>query len=285
MHFHHYPNIDRYADQILPFLEQQEAANNLMIGLILHLQQKPEEMATASLYAVKKGEEVVLAAMRTSPDMPFLVYGEAAYLEKSAQKLCEELAALDFSTERILGPTTYVEPFVELWKKHFALEAESVMGLKVFRLDQLKAVRISEGTFRVAEEKDIPLLTDWRIAFDKETFSKDTSQEKGLQMVREKVENQDLFVWEVEDEVVSMAAKARPTRHGIAVNYVYTPAEHRKKGYATSCVAELSQHLLDSGYEFCCLFTDAANPTSNKIYQEMGYEWVTDFLEVKLIKG
>jgi predicted GNAT family acetyltransferase len=285
MHFHHYPDIEVYADQVLPFLEREEAANNLMIGLILHLQQKTEEMATASLYAVKKGEEVVLAAMRTSPNMPFLVYGEPAYLEKSAQKLCEALGALDFSTERILGPTSYVEPFVEIWKKYFTLEAVLVMALKVFRLDRLKTVRMSEGSFRVAEEKDVPLLTHWGIAFDKETFSRDTSQEKGLKMVREKVEKQDLFVWEVDDEVVSMAAKARPTRHGIAVNYVYTPAEHRKKGYATSCVAKLSQHLLDSGYEFCCLFTDAANPTSNKIYQEMGYEWVTDFLEVKVIKG
>jgi hypothetical protein len=121
MHFHHYPDIDQYADQVLPFLEREEAANNLMIGLILHLQQKPEEMATASLYAVKKEEEVVLAAMRTSPNMPFLVYGEQVHLEKSAQKLCEELGALDFSTERILGPTSYVESFVELWKKYFAI--------------------------------------------------------------------------------------------------------------------------------------------------------------------
>jgi len=88
----------------------------------------------------------------------------------------------------------------------------------------------------------------------------------------------DIFLWD-DGRPVSVAARNRPTPHGISVGYVYTPPELRGRGYATSCVAALSQHLLDSGYEFCTLFTDLANPTSNDIYQQIGYRPICDYDE------
>jgi hypothetical protein len=80
-----------------------------------------------------------------------------------------------------------------------------------------------------------------------------------------------------------MAASARPTKNAIAVNTVYTPPENRGNGYASGCVAQLSQRLLDSGYKSCVLFTDLANPTSNKIYQNIGYKPVADFTAYEFI--
>jgi predicted GNAT family acetyltransferase len=77
-----------------------------------------------------------------------------------------------------------------------------------------------------------------------------------------------------------MAMKLRPIRNGISVSYVYTPPHLRRRGYATACVAELSRSLLASGYTFCALFTDQANPTSNHIYWEIGYRPVADFDEI-----
>ncbi len=68
-----------------------------------------------------------------------------------------------------------------------------------------------------------------------------------------------------------MAMSAGKTAHGIRVTGVYTPPEFRKKGYATACVGSLTQKLLNDGNEFCFLYTDAANPTSNSIYQKIGY--------------
>jgi len=76
-----------------------------------------------------------------------------------------------------------------------------------------------------------------------------------------------------------MAAKTRPTEKGMTVGGVYTPPELRGKGYATSCVAELSRHILQSGKEFCTLYTDLANPTSNSIYKKIGYTEVCDSVE------
>ena len=74
-----------------------------------------------------------------------------------------------------------------------------------------------------------------------------------------------------------MAAWVGHTEQGVRIGYVYTPPAERKKGYASAVVAALSQRLLDEGSPRCFLFTQAANPTSNKIYRALGYEHVCDF--------
>ena len=68
--------------------------------------------------------------------------------------------------------------------------------------------------------------------------------------------------------------RPRPVRR---VGPVYTPPEHRGRGYATSLVADLTAERLSTGLAFCFLFTDLANPTSNAIYARIGYEPVADW--------
>ena len=84
------------------------------------------------------------------------------------------------------------------------------------------------------------------------------------------------MIWEADGKPVSMAGYSGPTPNGIRIGAVYTPKDQRRKGYASACTAGLSQHLLDLGFQFCFLFTDLLNPTSNHIYQQIGFEPVSD---------
>ena len=73
-----------------------------------------------------------------------------------------------------------------------------------------------------------------------------------------------------------MANYTESTPNGIGINLVYTPPEFRRHGYASACVAALSQYLLNQEHRYCFLFTDLTNPTSNRIYQTLGYQPVGD---------
>lgn len=74
-----------------------------------------------------------------------------------------------------------------------------------------------------------------------------------------------------------MAGAGGRTPNGIRISAVYTPPDLRCRGYASALTAAVSQDQLNRGRRFCFLFTDLANPTSNKIYQEIGYRPVCDY--------
>jgi predicted GNAT family acetyltransferase len=50
-------------------------------------------------------------------------------------------------------------------------------------------------------------------------------------------------------------------------------------------VACLSQSQLDAGKRFCVLYTDLANPTSNRIYTRLGYRHLYDAVFLSLVGG
>jgi hypothetical protein len=93
-----------------------------------------------------------------------------------------------------------------------------------------------------------------------------------------RIDKGQVFLWE-DPEPVSMAAKGRPTEHGITISLVYTPPNFRNRGYATSCVACLCGELLESGFRYCTLYTDLSNPVSNSVYKRIGFTEVCDSVD------
>jgi predicted GNAT family acetyltransferase len=88
-----------------------------------------------------------------------------------------------------------------------------------------------------------------------------------------------LWMWEVDGEPVSLGGHREPVYGVSRVGPIYTPPEHRRHGYAGALTGEISAKLLASGNQ-PCLYTDLANPTSNKIYAQLGYLPVTDFVDL-----
>ena len=88
------------------------------------------------------------------------------------------------------------------------------------------------------------------------------------------------YILEVDGVPVSMATINKTLQSVFGVAGVYTPPYFRKKGYATACVAELCRQQMKKGFTKAVLYTDLANPTSNKIYMEIGFTAIADSLEI-----
>lgn len=149
------------------------------------------------------------------------------------------------------------------------------MRMRVYELRHVQMPDLPQGRFKASGTAEIPTIAKWMQAFELEALGKIHDQD--LPRAERLVSTGNVFTWVVDEKVVSMAMKARPIAHSATVGGVYTPPEHRRQGYAGALVACLSQHLLDEGYQFINLFTDLENPTSNKIYQAVGYHPVCDF--------
>jgi predicted GNAT family acetyltransferase len=165
-----------------------------------------------------------------------------------------------------------------MWQRLTGQAYYRAMAQRIYELKNVNPVAPVTGQFRRATEPDRRLLLDWMIAFSVEAFEGTDPDVARLErnvesMLTSKIRG--AYIWD-DGQPVSFSAYGGITPHGCRIGPVYTPPEFRGRGYATACVATLSQRLLNNGREFVFLFTDLANPTSNHIYQVIGYNPVCD---------
>ncbi|MFE4333161.1 GNAT family N-acetyltransferase [Streptomyces sp. NPDC056831] len=131
------------------------------------------------------------------------------------------------------------------------------------------------GRPRTATAADRELLVRWHRAFADEVGQPSTHAER---QVDERTASGSLTLWEADGVPVSMAGVSPRIAGTVRIAPVYTPAEHRGRGYAAAVTAQVSRAAREDGAREVLLFTDLANPTSNGVYQRIGYRAVSDRL-------
>ncbi|MES5893251.1 GNAT family N-acetyltransferase [Bacillus cereus group sp. RP43] len=262
-----YENVIRFKEDVIPFLEKNEQENNLLLG-VLQVAEEPMFMAAA-----KQGEEVTIVFLQTVEKQVIVATFEIS--EEAIVELAKQLTNVYPDIPGLIGNKKIVQKLAE--EIAILEQKKTTLGMEqgVYKLKQVKKKWSGDGIFRAVNSDELPLIEQWIYQFC-EDVRLPTTKEEAKQTAHTLITNSRLFGLEVDGRLVSVAAKTRPTKNNITVNFVYTPKEARKKGYASKCVAALSQRMLDEGYETTTLYTDLANPTSNKIYQEVGYEKIMD---------
>lgn len=141
-----------------------------------------------------------------------------------------------------------------------------------YRLDQVTAPSGVAGRARVATPADLDLVAGWRSGFQHDIGG---HSDDNIAAVRGRLVSGQIWLWENTGQPVAMAAETAPAAGVARINLVYTPPPHRRRGYASALVAFLAQRILDSG-NVPSLYADHANPTSNGIYQAIGFRKVDD---------
>ena len=271
---HRFTEPKAFLTQAEPFLRAKEVENALMLGIC----ESARFDDSCYLATVEEDQGVVACALRTPPHGALLTRADRQALELLASDLADKYQDLS----AVAGPEPAVGDFARLWAARTGVAAGPAMRMRVFEARRVVQPRLPAGTFRAATEADLPTVSRWAAAFIEEAGLDEPSDPDDV--ARERIRESSLFIWE-DEQPVSMAAWAGPTGRMVRINYVYTPPEHRGRGYASACVASLTQQLLNEGFAQCCLYTDLANPTSNKIYQAIGYRPVCDAAEYNLGAG
>jgi predicted GNAT family acetyltransferase len=273
-HIKRFDTAGDFLEEVGERLYAHASVNNLMLGICERLVAEPTAYTDPFFAVVSDSQGVpLLAVVMTPPHNLILAEGED--FEVGLPALIEYLKANGIAPPGVIGPVDAAEAFFNRWTVAAGLGGEVAMYQRVYELRQVYLPKLPPGHFRIAHAEDCSRIAGWIHDFNLEALAKD-------QPVKEEwaeglIEKGKVFIWEDGGQPVAMAMKSRPLKDSSTVSGVYTPPEHRRKGYATALVARLSQHLLDMGYSFINLFTDLENPTSNSIYQKIGYRPVTDF--------
>jgi predicted GNAT family acetyltransferase len=260
-----------------PTLEQAEATNNLMLGLANRLTANPHFYSEADplLATVEDGGELLLAALRTPP-FPLVIFSPHPDPAEAIKTLVRHLADAGESLPGVNGPVPLSENFARRWARRAGVGYEIEMRERVYEIRQVVPPHGVPGFMRQPRPEELDLIAEWYYAFNLEALGED--DRPSTRVVAERaVANGNLFVWDVDGQVVSMAGTGRRTPHGMSVGPVYTPPELRGHGYASAVTAALSQRILDQGHQFAALFTNLDYPTSNKIYMQIGYVPLADY--------
>ena len=258
-----------------PLLLADEARHNLILGLAGTLCDHPNVYPDSALWLVEDAGRVLGAALRTRPLNLVLARGTDEAVALLAGSVAEELPG-------VVGAVPEVERFVAAR----GARAEPRVRQGIYALRAVKASRPACGRPRPATAADRALLLDWWRDFAVEALAEDEiDEERHERNIDHRLSDPagGIALWEDEARPVSMVGFGTPTPTGIRIGPVYTPPELRGRGYATALTAHVSAEQLAAGRRFCFLYTDLANPTSNRIYVELGYERVCDSVEYAFI--
>ena len=262
-----------FLDVALKPLLREEEKNNLILGISMRVQEGKRYGEEIPLFlTVHDEDELIAAAIRTPP------YNMILHCEDDCLDALDVIAGHLIETEHPLpGVNATVKiaaAFAECWHRKTGQSSYVRMSQRIYTLTEVSTPTRVSGHMRWSREEDIPTLVKWFRGFCEEA-TPDPPPPNPEENVRQFMKTGKLAVWD-DNGMVSIAGSSRGTPNGATISAVYTPPEYRGNGYASGCVAALSQSLLDDGNRFCTLYTDLANPTSNEIYQNVGYRPIVD---------
>lgn len=232
----------------------------------------------ALLVTVRRGGEVVGAALRGGS------YGVmvSALPPALAAPVVRRAVAVDPDQRRVVGPVAEARAYAAA---HAALTGggtEVAMRQRLFRLVTLRRPAGVPGACRVGGPDDVDLLAGWQDAFaDEVARALGPHPDARPGIVEAMRRGSGFVVWEHDGRPVAYAGARRPVAGMSRVGPVYTPPEHRGRGFGSAVTAAATAWAQEAGAREVCLFTDLANPVSNAIYPRIGYRPLHDALDLR----
>lgn len=258
------------------FLRAAPAANSVVLTTVEAIRARAARGRAAGpepLFAwwQPPGEAVGGAAMHTPP-FPLHV---GAMPPAAVAALVETLAARGRALASVNGRAATTEAFAQAWSERTGATARVFRRMRLHRLDALAPPDPAPaGAAVVAATEHRDLLVAWYAAFARE-IDEPAARDLGA-AVDDRLSHGGARLWVVGDEPVSLAGTTRAVAGAVRVAPVYTPPEHRGRGYGAGVTAAATRAALDAGAGEVLLYTDLANPTSNRLYARLGYRPVED---------
>ncbi|MET9891598.1 GNAT family N-acetyltransferase [Streptomyces sp. NPDC006465] len=269
-------DLDAFLGRAGDFLRSRPAQHTVALTVTDALRRRgPRGVGGAApvFGALERDGAVTAALFRTPPYRLNLTSLD----ERDADTLAALLVHAEIEVPGVSADTDTAAAFAEAWRRRAGATPVLLRGERLYRLGDLTVPEPAPpGRARVAGEADRELLARWYTEFA-EAIGEGGYRDAGA-WADDRISYGGLTVWEDPDGTpVAMAGGSAPIAGQVRVGPVYTPAHLRGRGYAGAVTAEVSRAAVAAGLQDVLLFTDLANPTSNGLYQRIGYRPVSDF--------
>lgn len=194
---------------------------------------------------------------------------------KAAVALPALLAQLDPQPTRVRGEDGPAQTVASALAGRHG-RTDRLVGERLYRLASLRPPHPAPpGRARPATVDDRDRLLGWLRQFQIDIGNgPDAANPRNLDA---RIADGRMTLWEADGQPVSMASTTVPAAGSARIGPVYTPAALRGRGYAGAAVAAVARRGLDDGLREIVLFADRADPTSNALYERLGFVPVGDY--------
>jgi len=271
---------ERYAEQVLDLLSARPDANTVALTVLETLRAGQRFSETDPLFGWFTDGGAVTGAVSMTPPYGVLL-GELP--DGSEDELVAGLRERGAGVPDVMGTVEAAERFAASWTAGRGLRTELAMRHRLYTLDDLRPPDPPPaGRARAAVADDLDLVMRWLVDFHDEAEASAASPQRAIYQRR--VELGLLWLWQDERATpVSMASRNVLVAGVSRIGPVYTPPAARRHGYGAAVTAACTRDALDGGARQVVLFTDLANPTSNAIYQQIGFRAVDDRLILRFV--
>jgi predicted GNAT family acetyltransferase len=277
-----YKDVSEFLHANEESLLKTESEHNLILGLADRLERGLDGSEYALFLSVMRNSEPVGQAIQVGHRRPLAI---SRMDPESARSLVAFLLEQGISLKGVNGPVESSQAFANFWQELAGRTPALVMHLGVYELERI-SFPVPDGRSLIpisSVSRDLSIR--YILGFIADCFPNEEDPNRlAVDIESQQRRNETLFFWKGAADIqpVSMASNSRETRNGATISLVYTPPEFRGLGHASRIVAALSDRCLKSGKKFCNLFTDLLNPTSNSIYQKIGYRKIGESKHFKL---
>ncbi len=273
MQVHTYTAAAAFLDAAGPWLYQRLTENNLVVGIATTAAAQSGTYCDDPWFAlVMDGDQPALAALRTPPRPMVLGRGDLA----AVPALVKAARQQHPDNPGVIGPREEAEAMARAWRGDSWHEA---MAMRAYELTDVQPdERRPSGILRLVREDESPLLEQWIARFRRDAHMRDPTPV--TEMAQRMMSGARAHFFEVDGRPVATVAGSADLEGAARIGMVYTPPELRGRGYGSAATASLSQRLPDQGARSCFLFTDLGNPTSNAIYQHIGYRPMCEYCDL-----
>jgi len=288
MVFKQYKDVKAFYLDTFDILMRHEAQNMVPLGNVIIGNEGKDKTgwrnpANWFMATVSDDSGILLTAIMTPPHNMTLYATENRYNDRILAYFIEELLITDTSVNGVMTESNLAKDFARTYTSQKGMAFVINKEQCIYELLEVNANIQYIGSIRLAQDSDMAFLPYWIEGFNNDCFDLPSTTQSDATQYTYHLSTGNLYILEENDTAVSMAKIGREMQTACSIGQVYTPPYFRGRGYATSCVAQLSNTALARGFVKCALYTDLANPTSNSIYQKIGYKPICDSLEIKFV--
>lgn len=272
-------DVNAFAARVRPLLEAH-IANNVVATVLAGTIEGQSHAPPLLAVGLDGTDAVAAAAMRTAP-WPILCTG---FGPDDAEALLDIWLDQDPELPGVNSVLETAHAVAAAWARRTGGSTRCRTAMAMHSLQTVTdPPRPGPGRLVLATPSDREVGVRWWNEFVEESGVIDAGPDSRAALVDARIARDQLWLWEDEGVPVSMVGINPAVAGVVRIGPVYTPVDARRRGYASSAVAAASRHALDAGAHTCMLFTDLANPTSNKIYADVGYRRFGEWEETEFI--